>query len=81
MFGKCFFLYSYTFFVFQKALPLLATSVRNICADSSSLKDVLAEKIPKEIETIKAFRKEHGNTKVGEVTVDMVSVRVVDAAK
>lgn len=46
--------------------------MRNISADRS-LKDVLAEKIPKEIETIKAFRKEHGSTKVGEVTVDMVS--------
>lgn len=46
--------------------------MRNISADRS-LKDVLAEKIPKEIETVKAFRKQHGNTKVGEVTVDMVS--------
>lgn len=34
---------------------------------------MLAEKIPKEQERVKAFRKECGNVKVGEVTVDMVS--------
>lgn len=58
---------------FQKALPVLSTYVRNISADSTSLKDVLASKIPEEIENVKAFRKSHGSTKVGEVTVDMVS--------
>lgn len=46
--------------------------MRNISGDKS-LKDVLAEKIPKEQEIVKAFRKSHGSTKVGEVTVDMVS--------
>lgn len=55
-------------------MPIFATYVRNISADRS-LKDVLAEKIPKEIETVKAFRKQHGNTKIGEVTVDMASTR------
>lgn len=62
-----------TFFSFQKTLPVLSTYVRNISADSTSLKDVLAAKIPQEIENVKAFRKSHGSTKVGEVTVDMVS--------
>lgn len=33
----------------------------------------MADKIPKEQERIKNFRKAHGATKVGEVTVDMVS--------
>lgn len=42
-------------------------------ASEKSLRDVLAEKIPQEQEVVKAFRKSHGSTKVGEVTVDMVS--------
>lgn len=54
-------------------MPIFATCVRNISADKTNLRDVLAEKIPKEIQTIKEFRKQHGATKVGEVTVDMVS--------
>lgn len=33
----------------------------------------MAEKIPKEQERVKNFRKAHGATKVGEVTVEMVS--------
>lgn len=56
----------------QKTLPAITSFVRNISADKS-LKEVLAEKIPAEQETVKAFRKSHGATKVGEVTVDMVS--------
>jgi len=36
------------------------------------LKDRLAELIPEKQAQIKAFRKEHGGTKVGEVTVDMM---------
>jgi len=36
------------------------------------LKEVLANKIPYEQERIKKFRKEHGNVKIGEITVDMV---------
>lgn len=35
---------------------------------------MLAEKIPKEQERVKNFRKQHGATVVGEVTVDMVSI-------
>lgn len=55
----------------QKTLPALTTFVRNISGDKS-LKEVLAEKIPVEQENVKAFRKSHGSTKVGEVTVDMM---------
>jgi len=33
----------------------------------------LANQIPEKQEEVKAFRKDHGKTKVGEVTVDMVS--------
>jgi len=39
---------------------------------ASGLKSVLAEKIPAAIEDVKAFRKQHGDTKVGEITVDMM---------
>ncbi|KAF6197892.1 hypothetical protein GE061_007634 [Apolygus lucorum] len=45
---------------------------RTISAESTDLKGILAAKIPKEQERIKAFRKQHGATKVGEVTVDMM---------
>lgn len=41
---------------------------------STNLKEVLAEKIPAEQEKIKEFRKKYGQTKVGEVTLDMVSL-------
>jgi hypothetical protein len=37
------------------------------------LKGILADKVPKEQERVKNFRKAHGATKVGEVTVEMVS--------
>lgn len=58
----------------QKTLPIFTTAVRNLSGEKTNLKEVLAAKIPAEIENVKAFRKEHGATKVGEVTVDMVSV-------
>lgn len=61
------------FFQFlQKSIPALSSFVRNISADKT-LKEILQEKIPQEQENVKAFRKSHGATKVGEVTVDMVS--------
>jgi len=41
-------------------------------SDSTDLKAVLEKKIPVEIGKIKEFRKKHGNTKVGEITVDMM---------
>lgn len=40
-----------------------------------NLKDVLAEQIPKEQESIKAFRKEYGSKVIGEIQVDQVSAR------
>jgi len=55
----------------QKILPAFATYVRN-ASDSTDLKAILAEKIPKEQERIKGFRKQHGATVVGDVTVDMM---------
>ena len=40
--------------------------------NASDLKTTLADKIAPAIEEVKAFRKQHGNTKVGEITVDMM---------
>ena len=57
-------------FLFQKLSALAPFSSR--CA-STDLRQVLADKIPQEQERVKAFRKDYGNVKVGEVTVDMVS--------
>jgi len=41
-------------------------------SNAADLRSALAEKIPAFQEEVKAFRKEHGNTKVGEITVDMM---------
>merc|ERR1712193_444073 len=57
----------------QQAFALTAPSC-NVQSrrQASDLKSVLAEKIPAAIEDVKAFRKQHGDTKVGEITVDMM---------
>ena len=52
---------------------MLASSVRN-ASDSTDLKAVFAEKYPVHGEEVKAFRRAHGEKKVGEITVDMVSI-------
>jgi len=54
----------------QPGLPLVA-SVRN-ASDSTDLKAVFAEKYPQHAEEVKAFRRSHGDKKVGEITVDMM---------
>lgn len=41
---------------------------------STNLKDVLSKKIPVEQDRVKKFRQQYGSTKVGEVTIDMVSI-------
>lgn len=60
-------------FVIQKVLPALTVVLRNL-SDSTDLKAILSKKIPEEQERVKNFRKTYGPTKIGEVTVDMVSV-------
>lgn len=45
--------------------------VRNV-SEITNLKDVLAEQIPKEQESIKAFRKEYGSKVIGEIQVDQL---------
>ncbi|KAG9782939.1 putative citrate synthase, partial [Aureobasidium melanogenum] len=47
-------------------------ATRAYSSKSTSLKETFAAKIPGEIEKIKKLRKEHGNTVVGEVTLDQV---------
>ena len=37
------------------------------------MRDVLSKKVPEVQAEVKEFRKQHGKTKVGEITVDMVS--------
>jgi len=56
----------------QGQQKLVAAS--QICQASTApdLKTVMEEKIPVFQEEVKAFRKQHANTKVGEVTVDMM---------
>lgn len=66
-------LFSCFHFCFQKIAPQVSLILRQLSDASTDLKAVLAAKIPKEQERVKNFRKNYGNTKVGEVTVDMVS--------
>lgn len=56
----------------NQVLPALSLVHRALSDASTDLKGILAAKIPKEQERVKNFRKQHGNTKVGEVTVDMM---------
>jgi len=58
----------------QSTSPLaaLASRVQNYSSESTDLKEILTNKIPEVQAEVKAFRKEHGNTKVGEITVDMM---------
>lgn len=62
------------YFSIQKICPSATILLRGLSAESTNLKSVLQEKIPKEQEKIRDFRKKHGSKKVGEVTVDMVSL-------
>merc|ERR1711892_1002142 len=58
----------------QKVVAASTQAVSQSCNASSNtdLKAVLAEKIPVVQEEVKAFRKQHGNTKIGEITIDML---------
>lgn len=56
----------------MNALAALATRAQ-YSTESTDLREVMAQKIPAMQEEVKAFRKAHGNSKVGEITVDMVS--------
>ncbi|GJQ67437.1 hypothetical protein Trydic_g8292 [Trypoxylus dichotomus] len=56
----------------KQIIPQLSVVIRQMSNSSTDLKAVLATKIPKEQEKVKKFRKQHGNTKVGDVTIDMM---------
>merc|ERR1712050_700312 len=59
--------------LFAGQQKLVAASAQACNASTSTdLKSVLAEKIPPFQEEVKAFRKQHGNTKIGEITIDML---------
>jgi len=53
--------------------PSLSVFARHL-SEVTNLRDVLTKKVPVEQEKVKAFRKQYGATKVGDVTVDMVSL-------
>ncbi|XP_073954622.1 probable citrate synthase 2, mitochondrial isoform X3 [Choristoneura fumiferana] len=55
----------------RKAYPTASILRRGLSAEPTNLKSVLQEKIPKEQEKIREFRKKYGNTIVGDVTIDM----------
>jgi len=50
----------------------VAQAFNRASSTSTDLRAVLAEKIPQVQKEVKAFRKQHGNTKVGEITIDML---------
>jgi len=52
--------------------PLSTCGALNYSTESKSLGDVLAQKVPDMQAEVKEFRKEHGKTVVGQVTVDMM---------
>jgi citrate synthase len=49
---------------------LVRTQAR-AASQSTDLKEIVASQLPGKLEEIKAFRKEHGGTGIGQVTVDM----------
>lgn len=55
----------------QKAAPVSAVTVRHLMGPSD-LKSILSEQIPKVKAEVKEFRAKHANTKIGEITVEMV---------
>ncbi|KRF80841.1 probable citrate synthase, mitochondrial isoform X2 [Drosophila virilis] len=56
----------------NQKVPAIGAYVRQIASETRTLREVLACKIPEEQERIKAFRKQHGGTKMGETTIDMM---------
>lgn len=72
----CHTVFNFSFYL-QKLAPQLTLVLRQLSDASTDLKAILAAKIPKEQEKIKNFRKQYGNTKVGDVTVEMVSEFII----
>lgn len=55
---------------FNQTIPVESKDVKQ--ETGTDLKAIIASKIPGEIDRIKKFRKEHGNTVVSKVTVNMI---------
>lgn len=73
-FSILFVLFIFVTFFLQRLYPCVTQLLRQLSDASTDLKSIMAAKIPKEQERIKSFRKQHGATKIGEVTVDMVII-------
>ncbi|KAL1473007.1 hypothetical protein MTO96_022576, partial [Rhipicephalus appendiculatus] len=56
----------------QKCLPALSVFSRNISADSTDLKGLMANKIKTFQSQVKEFRQKCGSQVIGEVTIDMI---------
>ncbi|XP_077979337.1 putative citrate synthase 1, mitochondrial [Glandiceps talaboti] len=56
---------------FQNVVPVISTGVRHK-SDSSDLKDVMHDLVPKHVSEVREFRKQFGNKVIGEVQVDML---------
>merc|ERR1712193_37173 len=58
----------------QKLVPAVtnASFSTSNAVNAADLRTTVAEKIPAMQEEVKAFRKQHGNTKIGEITIDML---------
>ena len=63
------------FFFLLKSAPVVSAARLSSSSDSTNLKEVLAEKITDHGQKVIPFRKEHGNTVLQSVTVDMVRAR------
>lgn len=56
----------------KNTMSIFQVFFRQLSAAPTDLKAALAAKIPKEQERIKNFRKKYGETKIGEVTINMI---------
>jgi len=54
------------------SLSACSGRIHSYSTEGSSLRDVLSKKVPEVQAEVKEFRKQHGKTKVGEITVDMM---------
>ena len=57
---------------FRKSISSAFSALCRNYSSGTDLKAAIAAKIPAEVEKIKKFRKSHGGTKIGDVTVNMV---------
>jgi len=56
----------------RKLIPSAQALVNNSTRNAATLREKVVELIPQKQEEIKAFRSKHGETKIGEINVNMV---------